>query len=356
MKEEKTTEPTTGQAKSLSGRERFLRACRLEPVDRPPVWLMRQAGRYLPEYQALRNRYDFLELVRKPELATEVTLQPIRRFGLDAAILFSDILEVIAALGVSYRFEEGRGIVLDQSVQDVESIRRLSPQQVPQKLQHIPESIHRIREALRGQTALIGFAGGPWTLACFLVQGGSGMEKTTVVQWAQTHSQLFTELAERLTEGVIQSLKLQIEAGVDAVQLFDSLAGIVPEEVLDELVFKWERRVIQAIGRSAPVILFCKGVYKWDRLEATGADVLSVDAGIDLPAVASEVSPQIGLQGNLDPALLLQDPSVVGRITRRLLECMRDRRGYICNLGHGVPPKARLESVAALVDTVKGFV
>ncbi len=356
MKGGKTTGQTTGQGRPLSGRERFIQACRLEPVDRPPVWLMRQAGRYLPEYRALRNRYGFLKLIRNPELATEVTLQPIRRFGLDAAILFSDILEVTAALGVSYRFEEGRGIVLDKPVREIEAIRRLSPQQVSQKLQHLPETIRRVREALRDQTALIGFAGAPWTLACFLVQGGSGVEKAAVVQWAQTHPQLFTELAERLTEGVIQCLKLQIEAGVDAVQLFDSLAGIVPEEVLDELVLRWERRVIQTIGHSVPVILFCKGVYKWDWLGATGADVLSVDTGVDLAVAASEISAQIGLQGNLDPALLLQDPPVVRQMTHRLLERMRDRRGYICNLGHGVPPKARLESVAALVDTVKGFV
>ena len=227
------TTPVPTEAAPSTPRERFLRACRCQPVDRTPVWLMRQAGRVLPEYRALKERHSFVDMVRTPELATEVTLQPVRRFGFDAAILFSDILVIPEALGQPYAFQEGGGIRMAHRIHSADAVRRLRPERVREHLQYAEAALRMIRRELRGHNALIGFSGAPWTLACFMVEGGSSDGFPAAHQLLREDPALYEALAECLTTAIIEYLHLQCDAGAEAVQLFDTLAGALPAELFE---------------------------------------------------------------------------------------------------------------------------
>ncbi len=336
-------------------RERFLRACRCLPVDRPPVWLMRQAGRALPEYRALKEKFSFLELVQTPELAAEVTLQPIRRFGFDAAILFSDILVVCEALGQAYRFREGGGIEMDFALSSAEDIERLETGAVTERLQYLPRALRQIRKTLDGKTALLGFAGSPWTLANFMTEGGSAKEFVTARALFQSDTALFSRLMEKLTAAVTESLRLQIDAGVDAVQIFDTLGGLMPDESFDAASGQWMRKIIAELGQQVPVIVFSKGVHRWNTLLHTGATVLGVDWTVSLADVRAALPNHVAVQGNLEPSLLTGSPEVVVQETKRILDEMRGCYGHIFNLGHGVPPNASLACLESLVNTVRSY-
>lgn len=342
------------EAPPPGNRERFLAACRCQPVDRPPVWLMRQAGRCLPEYRALKVKHTFLELVQTPELAVEVTLQPIRRFGFDAAILFSDILVIAEALGQKYHFREAGGIGMDFAVRSAADMARLDDAALPERLGYVWEALRRLKAALAGKTALIGFAGSPWTLANFMIEGGSSPGFGRALEMVRKAPDLYARLAEKLAQAVARHLQLQIEAGAEAVQIFDTLGGLAPAEWFEAASGKWLRAIVAELGNRVPVIVFAKGVHHaWSALAATGATVLGVDHAVSLREVAGQVPAQVALQGNLDPALLLTNPEQVVAATRAILEEMRGRPGHIFNLGHGVPPDAGLENIAALVDTVR---
>jgi uroporphyrinogen decarboxylase len=338
----------------LTNRQRFLNACRCQPVDHPPVWLMRQAGRVLPEYRALKEKYSFLDLVQTPELATEVTLQPIRRFDFDAAILFSDILVVAEALGQAYRFRDTGGVEMAFSLASAEDIDRLNPAVIRERLAYVSRAIPMIKQQLGDRTALIGFAGSPWTLANFMMEGGSAKEHTKAKTLFYSNPRLFSKFLEKLTVAVTEFLQLQIDAGVDAIQIFDSLGGVLSENIYAPASARWITNIIAALEGQVPVIVFAKGANgSWDALRKTKPNVLSVDWTVRLANVGKVLPESIGLQGNLDPVVLNTTPKIVAQETRCLLAEMHGRNGYIVNLGHGVPPTAKLENIEALVTTVR---
>jgi uroporphyrinogen decarboxylase len=344
-------------AQALTCRERFLKACRCEPVDRPPVWLMRQAGRALPEYRKLKEKYSFLELVQNPELAAEVTLQPIRRFGFDAAILFSDILVIPEAMGQPYRFRETGGIEMDFPVRTKADADRLSAEQVVEKLHYVDAALRRLRKELGEQRALIGFSGSPWTLATFMMEGGSAEKYARALALFREDPKTFDALAKKLTEAVTTYLKMQISAGADVVQIFDSHGGHLAANEFEAASGRWMREIISNLGGKVPVIAFSLGTHQnWNDLVATGANVLGIDWQFSLAEARKLVPPMVALQGNLAPALLVDSaPEVVARETKRVIEEMRGRPGHIFNLGHGLPPGAKLENIEALVNTVRSF-
>jgi uroporphyrinogen decarboxylase len=342
--------------KSMGNRERFLAASHCSAVDRPPVWLMRQAGRALPEYRALKEKHSFVDLVRTPELAAEVTLQPIRRFDFDAAVLFSDILVIPEAMGQQYHFRDGGGIEMEFAVSTAADIRKLDHRQVAEKLQYVAEALRLVKPALAGRTALLGFAGSPWTLANYMIEGSSTHDFTRAKSLFYTDPLLFAELMEKLTLAVTDFLKLQIASGADALQIFDSSGGLLADNAFDAASGLWIQQIIAALGNQVPVILFSKGTHgKWASLVATGANILSIDWTQPLAEVRALLPAHVGVQGNLDPALLGTTPEIVATETTRILQDMKGQSGHIFNLGHGVTPSAKLECIEALVTTVRHF-
>ena len=360
----------------LSARERFRRAARCLPVDRPPVWLMRQAGRALPEYRKLKETYTFVQLVQNPELAVEVTLQPVRRFGFDAAILFSDILVIPEALGQTYHFRETGGVVMDFAVKSAADIAKLSVEQVCERLSYVDKALRLLRAELGDQTALIGFSGSPWTLATFMMEGASVPKYSRALALFQEDRPLYYALAEKLTAAVTAYLRMQIAAGIDALQIFDSHGGHLPPQDFQEASGRWMKDIVtelrspkpearsnadqSAIGNrqsAIPIIVFSLGTHaNWPDLIATGADVLGVDWQSSLAQVRQVVPETIALQGNLPPTLIAEStPEVAAAETHRVLNEMRGRPGHIFNLGHGLTPTAKLENIAALVETVRSY-
>jgi uroporphyrinogen decarboxylase len=353
-KKTKKRQATREHVTSKGNRRRFLDACAGLPLDYPPVWLMRQAGRALPEYRALKEKYTFLQLVQTPELAAEVTLQPIRRFDFDAAILFSDILVIAEGLGQGYQFRDGGGIEMDFLLRSREEIARLDVNAVTGRLAYVAKALELIKPALNGKTALLGFAGSPWTLANFMLEGGGVKEYTKAKAMMYSDPQLFSELMEKLTSAITLYLQMQIDWGADGVQIFDSLGGVLSEGNFARGSGRWIQQIIGGLNRRAPVIVFSKGTHgNWQELVDTGADVIGVDYNIRL--LEASMTTNLPVQGNLDPFLLGTRPEIVAAETRRILEEMRGRPGHIFNLGHGVPPNARLECIETLVETVRSF-
>lgn len=349
-----------GSTFQLNRRQRFVAACQCHAVDRPPVWLMRQAGRALPEYRKLKEKYTFLELVQQPDLAAEVTLQPVRRFGFDAAILFSDILVIPEAMGQPYRFRETGGVVMDFAVRSRADIDRLSVEKVTERLNYVDNALRRLRRELGEETALIGFSGSPWTLATFMMEGGSAAPYTRALALFRGEPETYAALAEKLTAAITAYLQMQIAAGVDALQLFDSHGGQLSAAEFPEASGRWMRDIIAALRapKSAPpVIVFSLGTHgNWPDLLRTGANVLGIDWQFSLAKARAVIPEGIGLQGNLAPALLSDaTPEAVAHETKSVLEAMRGRAGHIFNLGHGLTPGAKLENIAALVETVRNY-
>jgi uroporphyrinogen decarboxylase len=341
---------------AITSRHRFLNACACRPVDHPPVWLMRQAGRALPEYRALKEKHTFLELVQTPELAAEVTLQPIRRFDFDAAILFCDILVVAEGLGQRYQFLDKGGIQMDFLLESAADIDRLEVEAVTERLQYVAKALPLIKTALAGHTALIGFAGSPWTLANFMIEGGGVKEYTKAKALFYSDPPLFARLLEKLTKAVASFLQLQIDAGADAVQIFDSLGGVLSDGDFASASACWIRQIVGSLKGQVPVIVFSKGTHgNWDELVATGAQVLGVDWNVRLADVGARLPARVGVQGNLDPFLLSTTPEAVAAGASRILREMQGRPGHIFNLGHGVPPSAKLENIESLVRAVRSF-
>ncbi len=365
---------------SLTNRQRFVNACHCRLNDRSPMWLMRQAGRALPEYRKLKETYTFVELVQNPDLAVEVTLQPIRRFGFDAAILFSDILVIPEAMGQTYRFKETGGVQMDFAVTSKTDIEKLSVAQVCDKLSYVDKALRLLRRELGDQTALIGFSGSPWTLATFMMEGASVPKYSRALALFREDPKTYFALAEKLTEAVSAYLKMQIATGVDAVQIFDSHGGHLDASEFQEASGRWIKEIVETLqeGRAGsplpaardktgdgahgvtrptpvPVIAFSLGTHgNWPELIATGANVLGIDWQTSLADARKIIPEGVGLQGNLPPALLAEaTPEVVAAETRKILEMMRGRAGHIFNLGHGLTPAAKLENIQALVNTVK---
>jgi len=342
--------------KNITHCERFLRACTCQPVDRPPIWMMRQAGRSLPEYRKLKEGCKFTELVQNPELAAEVTLQPIRRFGYDAAVIFSDILVVAEAMGQKYELLEQGGVKMDFQLNSKADVDKLDPTHVLDHIGYTPDAIRITRKELGNERAIIGFAGSPWTLASFMVEGGSSRENTRSRAMLYSEPKLFRALLEKITAATITYLKAQIEAGADGIQLFDSQGGTLAPNMFWEISGRWIQQIVAAIGNEVPTIVFARNVHhNWNEVVQTGASALGIDWSIRLSDVCKEIPANVAVQGNLDPALLLAKPEAAAAETQKILEEMRGRNGFIFNLGHGVPPDADIGSIMAVTKTVQNW-
>ena len=342
----------------------FLRACLSQPTAYTPVWLMRQAGRYLPEYRATRARAgSFMGLATSPELATEVTLQPLERFPLDAAILFSDILTVPDAMGLGLSFAEGEGPRFAAPLRDEAAVRRLAVPDLA-KLRYVFDAVRAIRRALAGRVPLIGFAGSPWTLACYMVEGEGSDDYRLVKTMLYDRPDLLHRILAVNTEAVAAYLNAQIDAGAQAVMVFDSWGGVLADGAFQAFSLAYTRRVLgllqrDADGRRVPHIVFTKGGGPWlEEIAAAGADVVGVDWTVHLGQARRRVGAGIALQGNLDPAVLFAGAEAVRREVARALasfgaaETAGTRNGHVFNLGHGISQHAPPESVAVLVDAV----
>lgn len=342
---------------ALTNRQRFINACHCRPNERPPMWLMRQAGRALPEYRKLKETYTFVQLCQTPDLAVEVTLQPIRRFGFDAAILFSDILVIPEAMGQEYHFKETGGVQMDFAITSKADIEKLSIAQVCDKLSYVDKALRILRKELGNETALIGFTGSPWTLATFMMEGASVPKFSRALALFREDPKTYFALAEKLTAAVTAYLKMQIATGVDAVQIFDSHGGHLAATEFQDGSGRWMKQIISNLGGKVPVIQFSLGTHgNWPDLIASGANVLGIDWQTSLAEARQLIPPHIGMQGNLSPTLIVEGtPEVVASETKKILEIMRGRPGHIFNLGHGLTPGAKLENIQALVDTVKAL-
>ena len=340
----------------MNSRERFLKACRCEPVDRPPIWIMRQAGRHLPEYRKLREKHSFHEVVQTPELALEVTMQPLRRYAVDAAIVFSDILVIPEAMGQPYGFPEGGGIEMEYAVEAEEDVDKLKVDRIEQKLNYVAKSMRLIKQELGGERALIGFSGSPWTLATYMIEGKSSKNYTRAKQMFYENRPLFDRLMRKITSAVVRYLRMQIIAGADAVQIFDSWGGVLAPDAFAEASAFWMKRIVDAVGDEVPVIVFSKNMtHLPDIMATTGANVIGVNWNTRLSQVKRSLPENVAVQGNLDPVVLNTNPEVVEREARRILEDMHEFDGHIFNLGHGISPDADPENVNRLVETVVNF-
>lgn len=339
----------------MTPRERFLAAAHCQPVDRPPIWLMRQAGRYLPEYRELKAQHDFVTMVRTPELAAEVTLQPLKRFPLDAAIIFSDILVIPEALGQGYHFREQGGIGMDYLLDSPEKIAALNTSKIAERLSYVPDALSLTRSKLGEDTALLGFCGSPWTLACYMVEGGSAKDFIAIKRLAWEHPEQFELLMQKLTDAIVEYLHMQIDAGADALQIFDSWGAICPATHYEAWSLRWIHHIINELKKRVPVILYAKGMgHKAADLMHTGASILSMDWTMNLRHIRQSVNHDVAIQGNLDPITLTTNPETVRKEAIRVLDDAGKQPGFIFNLGHGMVPSAKIECVEALMEVVTG--
>ncbi len=331
----------------------FLRACRREQTAFTPVWLMRQAGRYLPEYRALRARYDFLTLCKTPEAAAEVTLQPIERLGVDAAILFADILLVLEPLGVGLEFTRGEGPHIARPVRSADDVARLAPVDVPSSVGFVFETVRRARKALAERVPLIGFAGAPFTLASYLIEGGASREFLLTKRFMRAEPAAWHALMARLAGITVEYLDGQIDAGAQAVQLFDSWVGTLSPSDYREFVLPHSRAVLSRLAPGVPAIHFGTGTAALlELMKEAGGDVLGLDWRVNLGPTWDRLGADVAVQGNLDPAVLLAPVAEIRRAARAILEGAARRPGHIFNLGHGVHQETPVDHVRALVDMV----
>lgn len=329
----------------------LIRAARGESVERTPVWMMRQAGRYLPEYRAVRADTDFLTLCKTPELAVEVSLQPYRIIGVDAVIMFSDILIPVEAMGQEVRLTEQKGPELPDPIRSREQVAQLIIPDPIEKTGFVMEIIRRLRRELDGAVPLIGFAGAPWTLAAYMIEGGGSRNYAHVKRMMHTDPVTFHTLLDKIADTVILYLNAQIEAGAQVVQLFDSWAGELSADDYAEFALPYEQKIFASINRDrAPAILFINGCGNFlEKMASSGADVLSIDWRIDLREARSRIGDRLTLQGNLDPCVLLSTPEIIEQKTRALIEAGSGRK-HILNLGHGILPMTPVENARAFVN------
>ncbi len=344
--------------------DRLLRALRREDRKSAPVWLMRQAGRYLPEYRATRAKAgSFLAMAKTPEIACEVTLQPLRRFPLDAAILFSDILTIPDAMGLELYFVEGEGPKFRHPVRDEAAIARLAVPDMEQDLGYVMDAVRLIRRELDGQVPLIGFSGSPWTLACYMVEGGGSKDFARIKAMALNHPQALHRLLEVTTDAVIAYLGAQRAAGAQALQVFDTWGGVLSPSMYREFSLRYLQRIAEGLDRGqgserTPLILFGKGTgLHLEALSQTGADALGLDWTLDLDEAMRRTGGRVALQGNLDPTTLYASPDAIAAAAARVLDTYAagnggSREGHVFNLGHGMSPDMDPAHVQVLVDAV----
>jgi uroporphyrinogen decarboxylase len=339
----------------------YLDAARCLETPRPPIWIMRQAGRYMPVYRELRDRYGFMEMIHNPELAATVTMQPIEAFGPDAAILFSDILVVAEALGQTLTFIEKKGPVLTPPLLSTTLATVLrNPEDALLRLDYVPQAIRLIRDRLPAETALIGFAGAPFTVACYMCEGGSSPDLKATKKMMISDPETFRHVIETVTVTTVGYLKSQVDAGVHALQLFDTWAGLLSWDDFQTWIVPFVSRIIaelKAYSPTVPITYFCKGMGGFYPLAlGMSPDVLGCDWQSDIVGIKREIgSRAIAVQGNLDPMLLYAAPEVIRDRAQRLIASLRPYSGHIFNLGHGILPDMSPEHVRTLVDTVKAW-
>ena len=338
----------------------FLRACLRQPVERTPVWMMRQAGRYLPEYRATRQRAGgFLDLCKTPELACEVTVQPVELVGVDAAILFSDILVVPEAMGMELTFGAGEGPRFPQPVRSRADVERLPAPDPEEKLGYVMEAVRLIRRELAGRVPLIGFSGSPWTLATYMVEGGGSKNYAKVKGMMFNEPETMHLLLDKLADAVAAYLNAQIANGVQAVQIFDTWGGILTTRDYREFSLAYMRRIIEQLtreheGRRVPVILYTKGGMGWlEAIADAGPDVVGLDWTIDIDVARARIGDRVALQGNMDPTMLYAKPERIRAEVSDILARFGRGSGHVFNLGHGITPDVPVEHAKAFVQAVK---
>ena len=343
--------------------DRFLRALLRQPVDRTPVWIMRQAGRYLPEYRETRARAgDFMTLCSTPELACEVTLQPLRRFDLDAAILFSDILTIPDAMGLGLYFSEGEGPKFKTTIDTAADVKSLIVPDPADKLSYVTDAVSLIRKELNGNVPLIGFSGSPWTLATYMVEGGSSKSFSKIKGMLFAEPKTAHMLMDKLADSVAGYLNAQIDAGAQAVMIFDSWGGALTTNHYRDFSLAYMQKIVDRLqrekdGETIPVILFTKGGGLWlEDIAATGCDAVGLDWSVDIHQARERIGDKVALQGNMDPAIMATDAETIRREVASILAGFGQHdnpgSGHVFNLGHGITPNITPENVAALVDAV----
>lgn len=339
--------------------DRYLRALLKQPVDRTPVWMMRQAGRYLPEYKATRSQAgDFMSLCRNTELACEVTLQPLRRYDLDAAILFSDILTIPDAMGLELYFETGEGPKFAKPVTTIEQIERLSVPDMGSDLKYVTDAVSLIRQELQGKVPLIGFSGSPWTLATYMVEGGSTKNFSKVKRLMFAEPEAMHKLLTVLADSVIDYLNAQIDAGAQAVMVFDTWGGVLSPRDYKLFSLAYMEKIVAGLtksseGRKVPVTLFTKNGGQWlEAMAATGADGLGVDWTTDLGDARARVGSKVALQGNMDPSVLYASPTRIEEEVQTILASYGQGTGHVFNLGHGIHPEVDPEHAGAFIEAI----
>ena len=342
--------------------DRFLRALARQPVDKTPVWMMRQAGRYLPEYRQVRGQAgDFMSLCKNTELACEVTLQPLERFELDAAILFSDILTIPDAMGLGLYFAEGEGPKFHKPLRSEADIDQLEVIKTAVDLTYVTDAVSMIRQELNGRVPLIGFSGSPWTLATYMIEGQSSRDFTRAKTMLYTQPELLHQLLEKLALSVIDYLNAQILAGAQVVQIFDTWGGALSHSAYLEFSLTYMAKIVdglikQADGRDVPVILFTKGGGLWlEAMADTGCDCLGLDWTVGIGAAHHRVGDKVALQGNMDPAILRAKPEVIRGEVKRILGSFGQNDGHVFNLGHGITPDINPDNAKIFIDAVHEF-
>lgn len=339
--------------------DRYLRALLRQPVDVTPVWMMRQAGRYLPEYKATRAQAgDFMALCKNPELACEVTLQPLKRYALDAAILFSDILTVPDAMGLGLYFETGEGPRFKNPIRQRADVERLPIPDPEQELGYVMDAVRTIRSALAGSVPLIGFSGSPWTLATYMVEGGSSKAFTVIKKMLFAEPQTLHLLLDKLADSVILYLNAQIKAGAQAVMIFDTWGGVLSGRDYREFSLRYMHKIVDGLlreqdGRRVPVTLFTKGGGQWlEAMAETGCDALGLDWTTDIGQARQRVGHKVALQGNMDPSMLYASPARIAQEVETILTDFGQGNGHVFNLGHGIHQDVPPEHAGAFVEAV----
>ena len=333
----------------------YLRALRGETVPRPPVWMMRQAGRYLPEFIAIREKYDFFTRCRTPELASEITVQPIRRYGMDAAILFSDILVVPQAMNIPFEMKEGLGPYLPNPIRSQKDVDQTIIPDINEELGYVMDAIKMTKEMLNNEIPLIGFAGSPWTVFCYCVQGQGSKSFDKAKEFCFTQPLAAHQLLQKITDTTIAYLKAKVEAGVDAVQIFDSWGGMLSPVDYQEFSWKYIQQIIDALHEKAPVIAFGKGCwFALEQMSQSKVSALGVDWTVSPKTARTLTNNSVTLQGNMDPSRLLSPPGDIKKlVTNMINEFGKDK--YIVNLGHGILPNIPVDHAKAFIDAVKEY-
>ena len=342
--------------KESEDRYPFLKACRRQPTEYTPIWLMRQAGRYMKEYRALRKKYSFLEMCKNPELAAKVTLLPIEKFKFDAAIIFSDILIPLEPMGIELEFAKGEGPVFHNPIRELRQIEKLRIIQPEDDVPFLMDAIRTVRQELEGKVPLIGFSGAPFTLASYMIEGGHSKNYIFTKGMMYRNPMAWQNLMEKLSEVLIRYLNAQVRAGAQAVQLFDSWVGCLSPNDYEEYVLPYSKKIIGGVEKSVPLIHFATdSATLLELMKRAGGEVIGVDWRVNLKEAWRRLGYDVAIQGNLDPIVLFSSINLIEKEVKRILDDVEGRPGHIFNLGHGILPNTPVDHVAALVDLVHEY-